>query len=119
MLSKAMPTSGQAGGHDAEKLTFEPGAFVFRGHKEILVGKPLQVLKALWQAQGKTLTLVALQRTVWADSTTGQETVRSAVSAVRQAVRRAFKAININGPDDPLQLVERGQGLTAWHLDLP
>jgi DNA-binding response OmpR family regulator len=103
----------------SETLTFAPGKFVYRGHAEPLAGKPLQVLKAISQAPGKTLTLGALQEQVWKDSVTGQETVRSAVSDARQALRRAIKAVNLQGPADPLPLVDRGHGLTAWRLDLP
>jgi hypothetical protein len=42
-------------------LRFEPGAFVYRSHREELSGKPLQVLQALARARGHVLTLVALQ----------------------------------------------------------
>jgi hypothetical protein len=119
-----MPVAAEAPLPTAELLVFEPGAFLCRGHRERLVGEPLQVLKALSGASGKTLTLDALQRSVWPEAVTGQETVRSAVSKARKALSRAYKICRVRKPRNaertwPVSLVERGQGLTAWRLDLP
>jgi DNA-binding winged helix-turn-helix (wHTH) protein len=100
-------------------LTFLPGAFIYRGHQEQLGGKPLEVLKALYAAPGKALTLAALQDKVWPDCETGEETVRYAVMVARKALRRAMKAAKVEGPADPLPAVNRGTNRTAWRLDLP
>jgi len=100
-------------------LSFLPGAFVYRGHREPLSGKPLEVLQALNEAQGKTLTLAALRDKVWPDCVTGEETIRSAVATARKALRRAIKANGGNDTADPLPAVDRGTNRTAWHLDLP
>jgi DNA-binding response OmpR family regulator len=95
-----------------------PGAFVYREHREPLSGKPLEVLQALNEAQGKTLTLAALRDKIWPDCVTGEEAIRSAVAAARKALRRAIKAVGGEGPADPLPLVNRGTNRTAWRLDL-
>ena len=100
-------------------LKFLPGMFVYRGHEQRLAGKPLEVLRALAAAPGKALTLNALQDKVWPDCDTGQEAVRCAVMAARKALRKAIKAAKIDGPADPLPVVDRGTNRTAWRLDLP
>jgi hypothetical protein len=101
-------------------LTFVPGAITYRGHRESLSGKPRRVLQALAEAPGRTLTLSDLQADVWRESDSGQEAVRSAVSTARNAVRRVMRAAGVTGPDDPIPLVDRGTGSTAWRLlELP
>jgi hypothetical protein len=100
-------------------LTFLPGAFLYRGHTERLGGKPLEVLKVIYAAPGKSLTLRALQDKIWPDCDTGQETVRSAIMRARRALRDAMKAAKIDGPADPLPAADRGTNRTAWRLDLP
>jgi hypothetical protein len=103
----------------ARKLTFLPGAFVYRGHRQPLSGKPLQVLQALNEAQGKTLTLAALIDKVWPDCQTGQETIRSAIAKARRALREAITTTGEQAPADPLPAVDRGTDRTAWRLNLP
>ncbi|MCI0464602.1 MAG: hypothetical protein L0Z62_47335 [Gemmataceae bacterium] len=100
-------------------LTFLPGAFVYRGHQEPLSGKPLEVLRALHQARAQTLTLTELRNMIWADSVTGDETIRCAVLAARKALRQAMKAVGVQDPADPIPVVDRGTKRTAWRLNLP
>lgn len=113
------PPGGNRDRSDDKRVTFLPGAFLYRGHRQPLSGKPLEVLKALYEAQGKTLTLAALRDKVWTDSITGEETIRSAVKAVRKAVRQAIEAVGAEGPADPVPAVDRGTNRTAWRLELP
>ena len=124
------PTPPQAGTEDRQTaatetprattgLTFLPGAFVYRGYRQTLSGKPLECLKAFNDAQCKTLTLAALRDNVWSDAVIGEETIRSAVKATRKALRESIAALDIEGPSDPLPVVDRGTGRTAWRLDLP
>ena len=110
------------GGGDA--LRFIPGAFIYRGHQEPLTGKPWEVLKALANAVKRTLTLNELQDMVWPQSAIGEETVRSAVSDARAALRKALEAVGVTKPasakrDWPIIPVDRGQDRTAWRLDVP
>src|SRR5262249_16765632 len=102
----------------AHGLTFLPGAFLYQGHREPLCGKPLECLKAINEAQGKTLTLAALQDKVWPECQTGAETIRSAVKNARPALHRAITPAGVEGPSDPLPTVDRGKDRTAWRLDL-
>jgi hypothetical protein len=101
------------------QLVFEPGAFTYRGHRKELSGKPLAVLRALSEATGQVLTLADLQDKVWPGCGTGEEAIRSAVSAARKALREAMRAVNVDGPPNPLPAVDRGTGRTAWRLALP
>jgi hypothetical protein len=102
-------------------LRFEPGAFLYRSHREELSGKPLQVLEALARARGNVLTLAALQNQCWGDTVTGEETIRSAIKAARNALRRAIQATGVpcERGFNPLPVVDRGAGRTAWRLQLP
>jgi DNA-binding response OmpR family regulator len=102
-------------------LTFEPGAFIYRSHREELNGKPLHVLQALARAWKNVLTLAALQNQCWGDTVVGEETVRSAVKVARAALRRAIQGSGISCADglDPIPVVDRGTGRTAWRLQLP
>jgi hypothetical protein len=113
------PESQPASERAAEQLTFEPGAFVYRGHREPLSGKPLQVIEALYLASGNVCTLKALQDTIWKDTSSGEEAIRSAVQAARDALRRAMRAVSVEGPKNPIPTADRGSGRTAWRLDLP
>jgi hypothetical protein len=112
------PSAPNETGGKVKGLSFLPGAFVYRGHTQRLGGKPLEVLKAIYAAPGKALTLTALQDKIWPDCETGEETVRCAVMVARKALRRAMKAVKVDGPDDPLPAVDRGTNRTDWRLDL-
>jgi DNA-binding response OmpR family regulator len=103
------------------RLLFEPGAFVYRDHRQQLSGKPLQVRQALAKARGQVLTLVALWDQCWGDAEVGEETVRSAVKAARAALRHAIQAVGVTCPRgfDPIPSADRGTGRTAWRLQLP
>jgi hypothetical protein len=111
-------TSAKSDG-TAEKLSFVPGGFRYRGQQHDLSGKALQVLEALYRAPGQAMTLHDLQNTIWPDQEAGQETIRSAVKVARRALREAMRAANVPGPNDPVPAVDRGTGRTAWRLDLP
>jgi hypothetical protein len=102
-------------------LRFEPGAFVYRNHREELNGKPLLVLQALAMTRTNVLTLAALQKQCWQDAIVGEEAIRSAVKVARAALRRAIQILGIPCEDgfDPIAAVDRGTGRTAWRLQLP
>jgi hypothetical protein len=102
-------------------LTFEPGAFVYRNRRQPLSGKPLQVLEALAKAKGNVLTLAALRDLCWQDDLVGEETIRSAVKEARAALRGVIPAsgAECGSPFDPIAVVDRGVGRTAWRLSLP
>jgi hypothetical protein len=123
-LPTTVPSPVASPGND-NALMFLPGGFVYRGVEESLKGKSLDVLKALYQATRKTLTLTDLLKEFWSESTAGPETVRNAISDARKAVRSAVKRANQTGPDDPIPLQNkgesrRGESRTAWKLlDLP
>jgi hypothetical protein len=118
-LSATAPHDARLAGCEVKELTFLPGAFVYRGHRQKLGGKPLEVLKALAVAPGKSLALSELQKRIWPECDTGEETIRCAVMTARKALRAAMKAAKVNGPDNPLPVVDRGTNRTAWRLDLP
>jgi hypothetical protein len=101
------------------KLTFYPGGFSYRGVRQRLSGKPLQILEALNAARDKTLPLRALQERIWDDREAGQETIRSAVATARKVLRAAIKQAGGDDRIDPLPVVDRGSDRTAWHLSLP
>ena len=102
-------------------LMFEPGAFVYGNRRHKLSGKPLQVLEALATARDQVLTLAALRDRCWGDAEIGEETIRSAIKTARAAVRRAIQAVGVTCPRgfDPIPIVDRGRGRTAWRLQLP
>jgi len=111
--------TGQASAPPAShSLTFRPGMFVYRGHQEPLKGKPWQVLQFLAQARCQTCTADDLLKSIWEGTAVEEETVRSAVSYARKALRRAMKAVGVAGTDNPIPTVDRGQKLLAWHLAL-
>jgi hypothetical protein len=100
-------------------LEFQPGAIVYRGHREPLSGKPLQILKALAQAPGRTLSLKDIFRIVWGSTVIGEEAVRRHIYTTRKALRKLLQAASVKDPQDPIPAVDRGTDLTAWRLDLP
>jgi hypothetical protein len=100
-------------------LTFFPGAFVYRGHRQPLCGKPLEVLRALAEAHGQTCTACGLLKAIWPETIVTEDTVRSAVSGARQALREAMRVAGVEGPVNPIPVVDRGTGRLAWRLDLP
>jgi DNA-binding winged helix-turn-helix (wHTH) protein len=100
-------------------LTFEPGGFIYRGHRQPLKGKPLQVLQAFAEAPGRICTAAALLRAVWPDVAVEEDTLRSAVCDARKALRQVLEAAGVEGPADPIPTVDRGMGRLAWQLDLP
>lgn len=110
--------AGVADDRTAGGLSFFPGGFCYGECRYRLGGKPLQVLQALAEAVGNTITLDDLNRKIWQGSIVGQETMRSAVKAARRALRNAIQATGADGPEDPIPVVDRGPGRTAWRLDL-
>jgi hypothetical protein len=100
-------------------LTFWPGGFVYRGREFTLKGKPLQVLRAVAEAPGRTCTAKRLLDEFWAENPIEEDTLRSHVGAVRKALREAMKEVGVQGPDDPFPTVDRGSGRLAWRLILP
>jgi hypothetical protein len=101
------------------KLTFPPGAIVYRGHRQPLTGKPWQVLKAIAEAPDYTLSLDDLLKKVWSDTVIGEEAVRRHVYTARKALRTLMRTAHVKRPDDPIPAVDRGTNRTAWHLALP
>jgi hypothetical protein len=102
-----------------ETLSFVPGGFVWGGRLFPLSGKPLAVLRALAEDRWRTRALTELQSAVWNDDLTAEATVRVAVSAARKALRDAAAALGLPGIPNPIPTADRGEGLTAWRLDLP
>jgi hypothetical protein len=100
------------------RLTFSPGTVLYRGGSVSLRGKPWEVLQALAQAPHQTCTANSLLGTIWADTSPEEDTVRSAVSDARKALRKLMKEAGVQGPDDPIPAVDRGTGRLAWRLDL-
>jgi hypothetical protein len=118
----AIPQSAdRADAHASGPLRIEPGAFFYRNHRVALSGKPLCVLKALAKARGNVLTLVELRDHCWDGSIIGEETIRSAVKFARAVLRQAIKesGVRCQPGHDPLPIVDRGMGQTAWRLQLP
>jgi hypothetical protein len=114
------PSPAQPG--DAEiykELTTEPGALIYRRHREALPGKPLECLRALISAHGRPLDVRQIQTKVWGDEPPEESTVKSHVCKARQALQRAMEAESIIDPADPIPNVDHGMGRTAWRLDLP
>jgi hypothetical protein len=100
-------------------LTFLPGAFEYRGYRQRLRGKPLEVLRELWVAPGRTRTASDLLDAIWPDTAVTWDAVRSAVSKARRALREAVRVAGVEGPADPIPNVDRGTHRLAWRLDLP
>jgi DNA-binding response OmpR family regulator len=99
-------------------LAFVPGAFLYRGRRFALTATPLAILRALAGAPERTCTERDLKAGIWGDYAIEPATVRSHVRTARKALRLALKAAGLNGPDDPIPVVARGDDL-AWRLDLP
>jgi DNA-binding response OmpR family regulator len=119
--ARDLKAAGRAKASKADKrsLTFLPGAIVYGGHRKPLKGKAWEVLKALADAPGRTLTLRDLLRKVWGVTVIGEDTVRRHIYSARQALRKAMKAAGVTAPADPIPAVDRGTDRTAWYLDLP
>jgi hypothetical protein len=117
-VHEARPEASTAASSNKE-LQFIPGGFLYRGHVQRLSGKPLAVLRALYDSRWKRQTLDDLRRTVWCDSAPEEETIRSTVSSARKALKAAFVAVGIEGPKNPIPTADRGNGTTAWRLVLP
>jgi hypothetical protein len=106
-------------------LTFENGAFRYKGGpRQKLTGKPLQVLKRLAAAPNHTLSIRELGKIVWGYGDIDgdhDDTIRSAVSAARRALRGTMRDAGEIGPDDvfdPIPCVDKRPNL-AWKLELP
>jgi hypothetical protein len=99
------------------------GGFVYRKHKENLVGKPWCVLNELVKSKTKRVTAADLLRSqtgIWPiDSLATTENVRDAIEVARAALRKALGAAKVkNPPRDPIPCVDRGPNL-AWELTMP
>jgi hypothetical protein len=93
----------------------EPGCYFFRGNRSELAGKPLALLaEFLTQREGRFLGYAHLKGTVWADSLTGEEGIRSAVGALRTSLRAVCRELGLD-TSDPLPFT-RGAG---WKLNMP
>jgi len=109
---------GRAQPHSA--LNVCPGGFTCEGKEFALSGKPLQVLRAFLYARQHRLTARDLQDSVWGDdSAVGPETVKTAVSAVRSALRTAARKLGLKIAKDPLPCIDRGTKNLAWKLAFP
>jgi hypothetical protein len=115
----ARPPGGMADGGAGVPLTFSPGALVYGNRRFPLTGKRLEVLRALAEAPERTRTAGELLKAVWGDVAVEEDTVRSAVSGARKALRAAMQAAGVAPPADPIPVVDRGTGRLAWRLDLP
>jgi hypothetical protein len=96
---------------------FGPGWAAYRGNDIRLAGRPLAVLKVLAIAARQTATETALFEKVWPGEPVQGDTVRSAISDARKALREQLKS-KVALPDNPIPTVERGQGRLAWRLAL-
>jgi hypothetical protein len=108
------------GPSQSDRLRFAPGAFLLDGHREALTGKALQVLQAIAKApQG--LPLPEIRSRIWQDFLVDDGTIRTTVHAARAALRRALvdQGLPCDQDFDPIPLVDRGTGRTAWRLQLP
>jgi hypothetical protein len=108
------------GPSQSDRLRFAPGALILDGHREALTGKAHQVLQAIAMApQG--LLLAEIRSRIWQDSLVDEGTIRTTVHAARTALRRALvaKRLPCDQDFDPIPVVDRGTGRTAWCLQLP
>jgi hypothetical protein len=117
--ARDVPAPDQPAGTADNRLIFLPGGFVYRGQHTALKGRPRQVLEALDRAPAKTGTAAYLMDNIWKDAAVEEDTVRTAVSDARKALRQAMQAAGVDGPGDPLPAVDRGTGRLAWRLNLP
>jgi DNA-binding response OmpR family regulator len=99
-------------------LAFGAGKFTYRGHTERLTGKPLQILKALWEAKDHTLTRDALREKIWPESLPENNTIDSTVLRARNAMRKALVAVHGKCENDPIKGQDKGAPY-AWELCLP
>src|SRR5262249_54286824 len=99
------------------ELEFQPGAIVYRGYREPLSGKPMQILNAIAQAPGRTLSMKDILRIVWGSTVIGEEAVRRHIFSARKSLRAALQAVGVKDTQDPIPVVDRGTGQTAWRLD--
>jgi hypothetical protein len=99
-------------------LRLVPGGFIYRNISIDLSGKPLEVLKEMLSARHSRISCADLLRTAWDGDGVCEETVKSAVSDAREALREALRQAKIRWRQDPIKAVDRGRNL-AWKLNLP
>jgi DNA-binding winged helix-turn-helix (wHTH) protein len=110
------------------RLTFTAGGFIYRNVEERLPGKPLEILKALFQAPRRELTRNDLLKKCWPEGNAVENsTISNHVSDARKALRRAMDKAGTKPPQDarkdyPIVTVNRGGGdgandRTAWRLE--
>jgi hypothetical protein len=99
------------------ELTFVPGGFVYRNEFTPLSGYPLKCLRAFGGNRWRRQTAGDLKRVLGDDGgMMDDKAVKANVWKVRQALRSAMKQAKVEGPKDPLPVVDRGPGL-AWRLE--
>ncbi|HJZ57856.1 MAG TPA: hypothetical protein VKE74_23050 [Gemmataceae bacterium] len=118
-INSARETTEHAEPEDEPGLSFLPGAIAYCGKQEPLSGKPLQILEALNGSRWKRLTQQALIKQVWQDTSPSEENVRSTISHARTALVNLLKKAGVKRPGDPIPVVDRGTGRTAWALLIP
>jgi hypothetical protein len=117
-------------GPRAGALEFIPGGFVYRAVRQKLTGKPLDVLKYLYDAKKRRATLRDLRKEFWSDSDACPENVNNAISDARKALQAAMKLARVRLPKGaqkyyPIVLLDKGEirkdeRRTAWELaELP
>lgn len=103
------------------RINFElwPGGFFLHDQKMKLPGKPLGVLKSLFQARHRCRTFRDLRNEIWGEeSLATEQNVKDAIKTLRATLRKAFKkAKGVAPTSDPIPCVSRGQNL-AWQLRL-
>jgi hypothetical protein len=105
--------------HSNNPLTFEPGTIIYRGCRQELAGKPLEIVKALHKARHHTLSKEDLRWEVWREVIVSDETMRRQIFVARKALRKVIRSAKVKSPSDPIPTVDRGPNRTAWRLKLP
>ncbi len=94
------------------------GGFHYGNTWQKLPGKALECLRSLIDAGERGVSRTDLFRAHWSPEA-GEDNVRVQIGKAREAVRKAIqKATGAASARDPIPCVDRGDGATAWKIDL-
>lgn len=99
----------------SRQLTFSAGQISCNGRSVDVVGLPLKIVKAIWDARNHRMFSSDIIKAVWEEGFGGEAELRTHISKARADLRKLLKC----GPKhNPIPCVDRGSGATGYCIDL-